>query len=49
MDRNMKAPIKKARNMEQENMSGLMDLVTKEIGLIIKSVDLEYIHGLMEE
>ena len=36
MDRSMKDIIKKAKNMERENISGQMDLFILGIGLIIK-------------
>jgi GTP cyclohydrolase I len=38
-----------AKNMEKENIAGMMDQLMKETGLKIKSKGLEHTNGWMEE
>lgn len=45
MARGMKATTRRGRSMARELISGLMDLVTSVIGLIIKSMGKEFILG----
>lgn len=47
MDLNMKDSIIKEKNMVKESIFGMTEVSMMEIGIIIRSVEKEYINGVM--